>query len=287
MTKIDNDQVLRSLTADGAFRVITIMSTDTVQQAITAQRASGQTAVWLGELMTGAVLVREAMSPERRVQVLIKDALGRTQMVADANPRGWNRGIVNPGAHERPDMSHRAVLEVLYTLHNDVLQQGIVPFPGDSDVSTGLMTYMQVSEQITSVIAVCTLLADDGTVRAAGGYLVQLLPDAEWESLHDMTERLAAFTDLEGALADDQRSVEFLRSQLLGDLPCRDMARMFLSFGCNCDRQRFLTGLATLPDSDLEELALAGEGIEVGCDACGRIYRFSPGDLRGLRRIQN
>ena len=69
------------------------------------------------------------MAPERRVQVLIKDRSGRAQLVADAHPKGWNRGIVNPGASEPASMRDNALMEVIYTLPNDVLQQGIVQLP--------------------------------------------------------------------------------------------------------------------------------------------------------------
>ncbi|MEZ4307686.1 MAG: Hsp33 family molecular chaperone HslO, partial [Polyangiaceae bacterium] len=59
------DTVVRAVTQDGAFRVIVTLTTATVKGAVTAQDVSGSTAARLGELVTGAVLVREAMAPDR------------------------------------------------------------------------------------------------------------------------------------------------------------------------------------------------------------------------------
>lgn len=278
------DRVLRSMTLDGGFRVLTIVATQTVRDAVAAQGASGETARWLGELIMGAVLVRESMAPERRVQLLVKDAHGRTRLVADAHPRGWNRGIVNPGARERPDMSENAVLEVIYTLPNDVLQQGIVQLTPGGDASTGLMTYMQESEQVTTMIAVRTIVDGDAAIRAAGGYMVQLLPGVARDALEQMTRQLSDFDRLAELLSHADVSADSLRDAVLGDLACRGMARTYLTFGCNCDRGRILAGVASLSAEDLSELAASVEALEVKCESCGRVYSIDPAEVEGLKR---
>lgn len=279
MTKTQ-DKVVRAITDDGGFRILTALTTDTVRNAAHAQDARGPTARRLGELITGAVLVREAMSPDRRVQVLVKDDKGRTRLVADAHPKGWNRGIVNPRAES--ETGGDAILEVLYTLPNDVLQQGIVALPPSGDISAGFMTYMQESEQVVSMITVCTVTDDDGGVRAAGGYMVQLLPDAPREALERMTERLSEFGGLGDELCAPAASAERLRHALLGDIGTRPMASMYLCFGCNCERDRVLAGLGSLPGDEIRDMIAAGEALEIRCDGCGKHYEITMADLHGL-----
>lgn len=278
------DTVVRTITSDKAFRVLTIITTDTVRGALRAQDARGPTALRLAELMTGAVLVREAMSPERRVQILLKDKNGRTHMVADAHPTGWNRGIVNPGATQAVAPPDEMLLEVLYTLPGDVLQQGIIALPRDSDVSTGLMTYMQDSEQIVSMIAV-RAIADDSAeagIKVAGGYMVQLLPGASHDAVRRMTDRLSAFAALDQALSAADASADTLRQAVLGDITTETMATTYLCFGCNCDRGRVLTGLGTLPDADLREMIAEGKALDIHCDACRKQYEVSVADLEAI-----
>src|SRR5689334_18533913 len=84
----DQDTVLRAITDDGAFRVITAVTTHTVRGAAEAQGVVGQTARYFGDLLTGAVLYRETMAPDYRVQGIVKGAGGKGSLVADSHPSG-------------------------------------------------------------------------------------------------------------------------------------------------------------------------------------------------------
>lgn len=284
-----SDIAARALTEDGAFRVLTALTTQTVRGAARAQSVRGELARTLGELMTGAILVREAMSPDRRVQVLLKDSQARTRLVADAHPTGWNRGIVNPGMTETMDIGDRATLEVLYTLPNDVLQQGIVALPRGADISAGLMTYMQESEQIVSMLSVCTIMDEsaEAGILAAGGYMVQLMPDAPPESLQRMIARLEAFQELDQVLRSADASAESIRRAVLGDIAAAPMNATYLCFGCNCDRGRVLAGLGTLADSDIREMLDAGKTLDIRCDACGKQYFVTTDDLGRIMAMRH
>src|ERR1700678_881457 len=97
MSKTPADSVVRAITEDGAFRVIAARTTETVRGAVAAQGARGVTARHFGELLTGAVLLREAMAPRQRVQAILKGA-AKGSLIADSHPDGTSRGLVNLGA---------------------------------------------------------------------------------------------------------------------------------------------------------------------------------------------
>ncbi len=296
------------MTREGAFRVITAVTTRLVDIAVSSQGAHGETARRLGELITGAILLREAMAPDRRVQTLIKSRDGRAHLVADAHPDGRNRGIVrtepsdDDQATEGPDQddSNLALLEVIYTLPNGVVHQGTVALPQGGDISAGLMTYLQESEQVVSMIGV-TALFDPGnggvegsepTIRAAGGYMVQLMPDADRDALTDMTRRLEAADELGRLLAAPGISADGLRQGLLGELPVDPMNETPLRFGCNCGRARILTGLASLAKSEIAAMLAEGEPLDIRCETCKRSYTIAINELRQFlldnnNRLQN
>ena len=94
------DRVVRAITDDGAFRVITAMTTETVRGAVAAQEARGPIAQRFGELITGAILVREAMAPALRVQGILKGKRSKGSLVADSHPDGTSRGLVNFGSRD-------------------------------------------------------------------------------------------------------------------------------------------------------------------------------------------
>ena len=92
------DRVLRAMTDDGSFRVVATRTTDMVRGATAAQGVRGAAARTFGELLTGAVLVRESMAPDLRVQAVLQGDDRRSRMVADAHPDGMTRGLVQLAA---------------------------------------------------------------------------------------------------------------------------------------------------------------------------------------------
>ena len=276
------DHVVRAMTIDGAFRVIAAVTTDTARGALAAQSADGDTALRLAELMTAAVLVRETTNPGRRVQVLWRDSHGAA-LVADALPDGTNRGMVNPGESE-PVQSHGAhVLQVNYTLPRGGVHQGMVAVEDGDDVATALMRYMHESEQTVSMAAVTALPGVDG-VRVAGGYLVQLLPEATREAIAEMTDHLGNLPPLARMLEGGASNARALAGALLAAFEHQELASSPLSFGCTCSPERVMLGILGLPPADVDDL-LAGGTLEVRCDACGAEYRIEPDSLRELRAL--
>ncbi|WP_437577564.1 Hsp33 family molecular chaperone HslO [Sorangium sp. So ce887] len=280
-----SDSVVRAITMDGAFRVITALTTETVRGAIAVQTATGATAQRLGELITGAILVREAMAPNLRVQAILKGAAGHGSLVADSHPDGTSRGLVNlgKGAAKKSavEIGAGSLLQVMRTLPNGMLHQGVVEVPAEGGISGGLMTYMQESEQVVSMIAVATLIGEDG-VGTSGGYLVQLLPEVERGPLMVMTERLKDFERLDDVLAQEGASADVLLEELLHGMPFSRLDDSPLSFSCRCSELRVMTTLASLPRSDIEEMVEDGKVLDIRCDYCGKDYQVSPSQLRSL-----
>jgi molecular chaperone Hsp33 len=277
------DSVVRGLTEDGAFRVIAARTTETVRGAIAAQGTRGPTARHFGELITGAIIIREAMAPRLRVQAILKSA-GKGSLVADAHPDGTTRGLVNFGSGgKKPelDLGKGALLQVMRTLPSGSLHQGVVEVPEGRGVSGALMAYMSESEQVASTIAVAACF-DGDTVVAAGGYLVQLLPEVERGPLMVMTERLADFPDLEGILRTGAGAPDALLSELLHAMPYALLSESPLSFACHCSQVRVVASLASLPRADIEDLIRGGEALDIRCDYCGKEYSVSPIQLQSL-----
>jgi len=278
----NKDSVVRAITEDGAFRVITARTTETVRGAIRAQGVKGDAAKHFGELITGAVLAREAMAPRLRVQGILTSATGKGSLVADSHPDGTSRGLVNFGKGGGGiDVGKGALLQVMRTLPSGMLHQGVVEVPEGGGISGALMAYMQDSEQVVSMIAVCTVL-DGDEVLAAGGYIVQLLPEVERGPLMIMTARLEDFERLDSLLAGKDASPDDLLGELLHGMPFARLESSELSFACHCSRVRVMTSLSTLPRSDIEDLVKDGKILEIRCDYCGQEYAVAPTELRAL-----
>jgi len=281
------DTVLRAITDDGAFRVIAADTTATVRDAIKAQKpATAELSRTFADLITGAVLVRESMAPDNRLQAILQGDDPRSRMVADTHPDGATRGLIQlPAGLESMPFGERGLLQVARTLHNGSLHQGVVQVP-KKDVSSALMAYMQESEQTVTMIAVGCHFSN-GEVAAAGGYMVQLLPEIAEGPLMVMTERLRDFEDIVPLLARGAGSPEDLLRETLYGMPYTKVGDRSVHFGCACSTERLAVSLASLPRADIESLMEGGKNLEIECDYCRKNYEFTVQQLKSLLEPAN
>jgi molecular chaperone Hsp33 len=276
------DSVLRAITDDGAFRVIVARTTDTVQHVLKAQGAQGATGRNLGDLVTGSVLFRETMAPNLRVQGILKGSDGSGSLVADSHPSGKTRGLVQLGGGAREvSIGPGAIMQMMRTLPNGKINQGFVEVPESGGISRALMEYMQTSEQVVSMLAMGTLLERD-RVSAAGGYLVQLLPEVGRGPLMVMTERLKDFESIDAQLREPDFTPEALLQELLYGMPFTRLEESPVGFECWCNELRVVSAIATLPRHDIEHLLSTGDVLEIACEYCKREFRIPPARLQGL-----
>ena len=280
----ETDSVVRAMTNDGAFRIVAARTTDTAQAVISAQELSGLDAHDMADLLTAAVLYRETMAPSLRVQCIVRFDDNAGQLVADSHPDGWTRGLFQRGSGEAPAdiRKTQATLQMMRTLPNSELHRGVVQLPKSGNLSEGFMRYMQLSEQIVSMISLGSVVG--GQDPAAGGYVVQLLPEAaEAEAaMETMTKRLENFVEIRNRLQASNASPSQLVEQIFEGMPFTWLQSSDIRFGCHCSQVRVMTTLSVLNRTDIQELVDEGEPLSVGCDYCGTSYTVEIAQLQGL-----
>ena len=281
---VHSDKVLRAITDDGAFRVIAADTTATVRGAIEAQKPETPDLVrTFADLLTGAILVRDSMAPENRLQAILQGDNPRCRMIADTHPDGATRGLIQmPNDVKELQFKEKGLLQIARTLHNGSLHQGVVQAPaGATTLSSTFMAYMQDSEQTVTMIAIGCHLSN-GEVAAAGGYMVQLLPEVAEGPLAVMTERLKDFEDIVPLLARGAGSPEELLRETLYGMPYTQVGDREVHFGCRCSPERLAQSLASLPRADIESLMEDGKPLEIECDYCRKRFEFTQQELRSL-----
>jgi molecular chaperone Hsp33 len=280
----DNDSVMRAMTNDGAFRVIATRTTDTARAVIAAQKLAGPLAQDMADLVTTAVLYRETMAPSLRVQCIVRFDEDAGQLIADSHPDGWTRGLLQLGSGDAPPdiRQTRATLQMMRTLPSSDLHRGVVEVPETGNLSEAFMRYMQLSEQIVSMISLGSRVEVENPT--AGGFVVQLLPEATEaeEAVETMTRRLEDFVDIRDRLQESDGSPSQLIEQIFEGMPFTWLQRSDIRFGCQCSQVRVMTTLSVLDRSDIQELVDEGEPLSIGCDYCGAAYTVEISQLRGL-----
>ena len=278
------DHVLRAMTEDDNFRVMTADTTETVRGALAAQHVAAdgtEVARHFADLLTGTVLIRETMSPAHRVQGILKSGKGDGSLIADTHPDGLTRGLVQLESTDAPSFAidDGTQLQIMRSMARGV-HRSVVQAPAGGQVSDAIMTYMQESEQIVSMIATGVRF-DNERVERAGGFVVQLLPGAARGPLMIMTERLEGFPPFVDLLAQVEGSPRKLMDELLHQMAHTQLAASPVRFGCHCSRETVVASLATLQRSDLVEMVDEGV-IELTCDYCNTEYAIGRQHLQGL-----
>ncbi len=274
------DHVLRAMTDDGAFRVMTMRATDTVQAIVDAQRAAGMPAAQLGEVVCGAVLVRETMAPPYRVQILLRDAADN-QIVGDAFPEGRTRGLVRVDDDALGvQLANGGYLQVMRSMPGRAPHQGIVAVaPGCFDEA--LIEYFRQSEQVETMAAVTAVL-DGDRVAAAGGFVVQLLPEVTEPPLQAMRRRLRDVSDLGRRLEQSDADPQQLLDVLLAGVDYTELADSTVEFGCHCGREKAVGSVSVLGDDEVRSLLAEGKPVRVTCDYCNSVYEVGVDDFRRI-----
>ena len=272
------------MTDDHGFRVIAAETTRAAAEVLRRQKVEGPAAKALAELVTAVVLMRETMAPDLRVQGILKGGKGRGTLVGDSFPEGDVRGLAQLGsvpAGQSFSIGEGALLQTMRTLANGSLQQGIVDVAAAGGVGEAFTAYLQTSEQLVCIARVGARL-EGGELVASGGYVVQVLPEAERPASLVMTQRLEDFPSVESLLAKGDFSVQLLVDELVYGMPSTELARAELRFGCRCSETSMLGALASLPRSDIQEMIDDGQGLEIACDYCGSEYQLAVERLRAL-----
>jgi molecular chaperone Hsp33 len=282
------DTVLRAMSDDGAFRVIVARTTHLVSRAIETQSTPtpllAPLAKQFGELLTGAVLVRETMAPGQRLQALLHYGQRGGRLVADSYPNGDTRGLVANVKDPANATLRDGTLELMRTMYHGELHRGMVQVPEGGGVSQALMAYLKESEQVDSMLSVACEMDERGVV-VAGGYLVQLLPEVERGPLMVMTMRLEDFTDIGPMLLKTNADPQALLDELLYAMPYTTLEARPIQYKCQCSLVRVMSSLATIGRDDLTSMIQDGQTLDIQCDYCGVAYAISPSQLHGLLEL--
>ena len=286
------DKIIRATAAEGAIKMAVITARDTVQRAREIHDLSPTAAAALGRTLCAASLLGESMKEEKASLTLRVNGGGPIgSVVAVSDHEGYVRGYVdNPHVHlplradGKLNVGGAVGRDGTLTVSRDIgLKE---PYIGSTALVSGeiaedLTSYLLSSEQVPSACALGVLVDTDRSIKAAGGFLVQLMPGAD-EALIDRLEeniflmdQLTTILDEDGADAIFAQVLKGLEYHMVGEAP--------VGYRCPCSRERVEQALRTLEESDLSEMIDSGEVIRVSCEFCGTEYRFSPEELLALR----
>ena len=286
-------RVLRAISENGGVVMTAIDSTDVVARAEQIHESSAVVTAALGRLLTAASIMGCGLKgKEQSVTLRLSGGGPAGNVIAVSDAWGKVRGTVSQPVVELPlnpygklDVGGAVGRDGTLTVIRDTGMKdpyvGSVPLVS-GEVAEDVTAYYAASEQIPTVCALGVLVNPDLTVRAAGGFLVQLLPGAleeEIEQLEGNLKELPSVTQmLEGGMSLEQiieRVLDGFAPNILDEFP--------VEYRCNCSRQRVEKALLSLGNEELQEMIDEGEPVEVCCHFCERKYNFTQEELKNLK----
>ncbi|WP_308003845.1 Hsp33 family molecular chaperone HslO [Lactococcus formosensis subsp. formosensis] len=285
------DKILKSISKNGHFRAFALDSTLTVREAQVRHQTMPTSTVALGRTLIAAQILgaNEKGDSKITVKILGDGAMGAIVAVADAkgNVKGYvqNKDLDYKKASTGEVLVAPFVGNGFFVVIKDMgLRQ---PYTGQTDLITGgigedLAWYFLSSEQTPSSVGLNVLLNDgEDSVKIAGGFMLQALPDATDDEITVMEKNIKAMPSISEMLLKE-KPLEAMLAALYGDLEYTILAESPLAFECDCSKERFSEGLQSLGSQALTEIIEEDHGAEVLCQFCGRKYEFTEKELNDL-----
>lgn len=285
------DYIIRATAADGQIRAFAATTKNLVEEAKNAHGTSPTATAALGRLLTGGAMMGTMMKGDKDIltlQIKGDGPIGGITVTADS--RGFVKGYVNEpmvmlpaSAAGKLDVGRAVGFGELTVIKDLGLKE---PYVGSCNLVSGeiaedLTYYFASSEQVPSSVALGVLMNTDNTVRQAGGFILQLLPNAEEEVISALEKKIAEFDSITACLNRGMTPETILES-LLGEFGLVINDKMPTEFYCNCDKKRVEKALISVGKKELSSMIDDGEPIEVNCHFCGKKYKFSVDELKNL-----
>ena len=283
--------MVRATAADSQVRAFAVTSRNLVEQARIYHNTSPVITAALGRLLTGGVMMGTKMKGEKDLLTLqIKCGGAAKGLAVTADSQGNVKGypmvadvMLPPNDKGKLDVGGALGLGILSVIKDLGMKE---PYVGQvelktSEIAEDLTYYFAASEQTPSAVGLGVLMNRDNTVKQAGGFIIQLMPDTKEEVIQALEEKVAA-TGSVTDLLDQGVMPEQLLEQLLGGLQVEITEKIPVQYACNCSKERVTRVIASIGRKDLQEMIDDQEPIEVNCQFCDKRYMFTPEELRKL-----
>lgn len=288
------DRMIRGISENARF--IVADTTEIVREATKIHGCTPGAVAGFGRFLTAGILMGATLKG-KDILSLRTDTDGLLgQMLLTVNSNGEIKGYLqNPGAELLAESENKLSTFIGKGSLRVIKDMGLKdPYIGVSEMNYGdiaqdIAYYYYTSEQIPTVISLGVSFDNEGNIAYAGGYMIQILPNAEEDFIGKLENKIAimrSFTELRRGGMDLERIVGLIYENVEDETtekiiePYKILEEKKISYKCNCSRDKMHDGVVTIGQKEIEEIIDEKGSLNVECHFCGKNYTFEKIDFQ-------
>lgn len=287
------DKLIRGTAKDGMIRVIGCTTTEVVNDGCSVHNCSPVASAAFGRMLTAGVLLGSTLKGDNEVVTTKINGGGPINgITVTAYSNGNVKGVLGNPNVDLP-LNSKGKLDVGGAVGKDGLLYVIKdlgmkdPYVGQVPIHSGEIAedftyYFTISEQTPSAVSLGVLVDKDLSIKAAGGFIIQMMPDADPLLADLLMYRLEEIPSITSMIASGKTIEEILEYIFDGmDLKLSDEV-IEPKYYCDCSRERIEKALISIGEKDLREIYEEGKEEELVCHFCNKKYNFTHDEIGEL-----
>ena len=286
-----SDYIVRATAANETVRAFAIDSTEMAAEARERHQTFPVVTAALGRLMSVTAMMGSMMKGENdKLTTTIKGDGPIAQMTVTVDSHGNVKGFPANPCVDIP-LKRAGKLDVGGAVGAGTLTVSMdlglkEPYNGQVELQTGeigddFAYYFTASEQTPSAVGLGVMINTDSTVRHSGGFIIQMMPDVEEETIEKLETAIQQSQTVSEMMESGMKPEDMIQTLLQGLEP-EIFETMPVRFHCGCSKERVAGALATIQTGELDQMIEDGEDIEVKCHFCNSTYHFSVPELQEI-----
>lgn len=285
------DYIVRATAANAQIRAFAATTKDLVEKARINHNTCPTVTAAMGRLLTAGSMMGSMMKGEKDLLTLQIRGDGPVRgLTVTADSTGNVKGYptvtqVNlpANANGKLDVGGAVGKGIVSVIKDMGMKE---PYVGQTAIQTGeiaedLTYYFAYSEQTPSSVGLGVLMTKENTVKQAGGFIIQVMPFVEDETLAILEENLKKIAPVTTML-DQGMTPEMILETVLSGFEVEITEKKEVAFVCNCDRNRVEKVLISLGRKELESMIQDNEPITLHCQFCHQAYTYSTENLKEI-----
>lgn len=286
------DCLIRGNSIDGGIRIVAAVTTDLVNEAQRIHHTYPVATAALGRVLTAAALMGAGLKGEDdSITLQFKGDGPLSYIVAVTDSQSRVRGYAANPLVDRP-LNDKGKLDVGGALGQGYLSVirdlglkepyiGQIPLVS-GEIAEDLTMYYAQSEQIPTAVALGVLVDTDNSVISAGGFIVQLMPEATEETAQKLEEIIKNIPAVTSMISDGMSCEDIIFKVTEGFDMLLENKEIHPVYECKCSKEKMERALVSIGRDELSKIIEEQGCAELTCQFCDNKYEFSKMELEDL-----